>query len=671
MSVIWSFLAPLLYIIGLTGTFIYLFKKRFNFQFLLPVAIIAATLFVFFFAMLFHRISWGIILTVIAAVSFIPLVILDKNRKDTLQKLFFTPGLMLFIIIYTFLFAFHYDTIQQLFSDDNMHWVPHVWTMWLRDDFYTSPNLSIVTHGDYQPILQLFQLMFTGVTGAFKEGLLFIALEITCLSMVFPVLKNLSWRKAKNMKVLLFSGLILFTIVALPTTLDVTHLFYNALHPDYAIAFVFVLGAYLAFTESHKFNWTSAVILSLVVTFLCLTKQSSVLFGGLVGLIYIAGLLNSYRPKAKALWHDTLEYVSHWRKNWLSIVGVLILLALPLLALKLWSAQAKGFQSPYCCVAIFHISPSDVLKVPGVLLKQAGSESQQEYARDFFHYILTYQAGFTTHILSNVSYIQFILLFVAAMVYIGYNYKDKFRRSKFSTAAIIVVVGFFLYCFAIYLTFLFGGMIDSERENLLTGDRYLRTYVFSMLLILVVIALDFAITKFNQTRKTSKALAVYSMVALVIVGTLFNVDIVKNRYVIESLGFSTEYHTAGIANIDEFSERMRKFTQSIGGSFEHPKTIATTAKPNTQTSYYLRYLAIPNKINNGSVLEIDKHTKQDKLCDALSKNEFLFISYTYKDERSVSMINDCLSNDVSAFNQYDAYKVEKDGDKLRLVKLGY
>jgi len=671
MAVIWAYLAPLLYILLLTGVFIYLFKKKFNFQFILPLAIISATLFVFFFTFIFHNITAGVVLTSIVALCFIPLVILDKSRKDTLTKLFFTPGFLIFVLLYTLLFVFHYNTVLQLFSDDTMHWAPHVWTMWLRDDFYTSPGVSIVTHGDYPPILQLFQLMFVKLAGIYKEGLLYLALEITCFAMLFPVLKNLVWQKGRVLKTVFLSLLVLTSMLILPTTLDVTHLFYNALHPDYAIAFIFALGVYIAVTESRTFSWTSAIILSFVITFLCLTKQSSVLFGGLIGLIYFSSLWLSYKPKLRVLGRSFIKYIKGWRKNWPTIVLCVALLVLPLVALKLWQAQIKDFKSPYCCVAIFHIGPSDALKVPGVLLGQSGNESQVNYARGFVRYILTYQAGFTTQFLSNVSYMQFILLFIGIMIYVGYNYKDKFKRHKLIIASSIIVGGWFVYCFAIFLTFLFGGMIDSERDNLLTGDRYLRTYIFAMLLILFIMLVDFIVKRFNERKTTNKTLVLYSVVLVALMGLVLNVDLLKSSYVVESLKFKGDYHSQGISDINYFSQRMRTFTKSIEGSYEKPKNIAITEDTGRGTIYYLRYLSVPNRIANGSDLVFDDDMTQEKLCSILRSNDFLFINHMYKSEKYWSMINNCITNKIELFEQYKAYKIEKDGDSLRLVEWNF
>ena len=666
-----SYLAPLLYILGLTGVLVYAFKKKLNFQFLLPIAIISATLFVYFFTFIFHHITAGIIITGIVAAAFIPLVILDKDRKNTLKNLIFTPGFLIFVLLYTFLFAFHYHSVLALLSDDTMHWGVHVWTMWLRDDFYASPNVSMVVHGDYPPILQLFELIWSRVAGVYKDGLLYISLQVACFAMLFPMLEGLVWKKKKNIQTIALSLLILVALVIIPTVIDVTHLFYNTIQPDYAIAFVFMLGVYLAVTRSKVFTWPSAIIISLAVTFLLLTKQSSILFGGLVGVIYAGGLFMSYGVKLKTLPRKFVTYLKGGRKRWVSVAFAVLLLALPFIANQLWKMQSVGFKTPYCCVAIFDIGVSDLLQVPEVLAKESGNESQQNYARNFFKYALTFSAGFNAPLLSNISYMQFILLFIAALIFIGINYKDKFRRHKLIFVGAVLLAGWFAYCLAIYLTFLFGGMNDVERDNLTTGDRYLRSYLFALLLVLFTLLITFVVKRFNESKIQNKTLPIFAIVVFVFLGFMMNTGLIKTGYLFESINFRDEYTYYSVPDIDTISEKMRAFAKSSGGTYENPKTITftETAVTNQKSYFLLRYLAIPNSAPAGNII-VDEDTTAE-ICTMLKLNDYLYINQVDNSPEFLSNLNGCLTNTIESVAKYEAYKIEKDGDLLRLVKWQY
>src|SRR5690606_23097212 len=129
-------ICPFIYIFLLTGLFVYIFRKKLNFQTALPIALISTTLFVFLFTAIFHSITVGFWITVIASLAFIPLLIRDKDRSKVLRENIFTPGFVAFVLIYVFLVAIDWFKVVPLLSDTSMHWAPHVWTMWLTDNFY-------------------------------------------------------------------------------------------------------------------------------------------------------------------------------------------------------------------------------------------------------------------------------------------------------------------------------------------------------------------------------------------------------------------------------------------------------------------------------------------------------------------------------------------------------
>ena len=49
----------------------------------------------------------------------------------------------------------------------------------------------------------------------------------------------------------------------------------------------------------------------------------------------------------------------------------------------------------------------------------------------------------------------------------------------------------------------------------------------------------------------------------------------------------------------------------------------------------------------------------------------MFINHAYNDGESLDMLNECITNRVDSLTQYEAFKIEKDGDSLRLVQWDY
>lgn len=266
-----AFFGPFIYIFLLTCTFIYIFRRKLNFSSALPVAIMSSVVFVYLFTVIFHNILFGFIVTLIFGAFSIPLIFLDKYRRKLLKEQIFTPGFFVFALLYVFLFILNWLKVVPLLSDSSMHWAPHVWTMLLRNDFYTSPNLSLVIHGDYPPFIQLFELIWIKAAGMYREGLLFFAIQILSFSMLLPILSKFSWTKARKkdwLMILLFTC----TFITIPMIFFVSN-FYSSLDVDTVLAFIFAYGAYLAFTESRKFTVFGVLNLSLATTFIIMSKQ--------------------------------------------------------------------------------------------------------------------------------------------------------------------------------------------------------------------------------------------------------------------------------------------------------------------------------------------------------------------------------------------------------------
>jgi hypothetical protein len=656
-----AIVAPYLYIFFLTGLFVYLFQKKYNFQSLLPIALISTTLFVFIFTGLFHSITIAFLITVVAALGFIPFLILDKNRSRVLKGVLFTPGFMLFSILYAFVVALAWFKVIPLLSDSSMHWAPHVWTMWLRDDFYTSPGVSIVIHGDYPPAVQLFELLWSKAAGVYHEGLLFAAIQILSFSMLLPAFGRFTWQEGKKLKSWLLLALFATALIALPLLFFVSA-FYSTLEVDAILAFIFAYGLYLAISESKKFSLTGVVKLSLLVTFLCLTKQIAILLAGPIVLVYLSNLYLSYRHQftLRSLFAKRTQYLKRWGAHWKSIVIVLFAIIFPVFGLKLWSAQITGYSSPDKGVAIFHLELADTLQIPSIIAHKSGSEAQQNFSRGFFKHLFLDPGGFLLNNIGGISYMQVVLVFIGLMIFVGYVYNEKLSRYKIALLTIIVTPGWFLYCFAIYAVFLFGGMKEVEMNNLDTSNRYLRTYLFAMLLIAAML-LFHKLVEDQATKAQSKAVTYFAVVLIALFGLFFNKD------TMDGLGrqsMKANKNELASLNMDVTKSNLNKVAELSNGTFKDPAKLLVTATSDNER-HYLQYNALPNRI---SVLLFDKMPTQESVCNALRNNDYFVVGYYYTDEADWAMIKTCLTADVE-FSQGSVYKIIVNDKQVSLVAI--
>ena len=524
-EIVFAILAPLFYIVGLTGLFVYIFGKRENFQTILPIALISVTLFVFFTTLIFHSLTVAFWITVAASFSFIPLLIFDRKRRVVLKQLF-TPGLVLFILLYGFVVLLSWYKIVPLLSDSTMHWAPHVWTMWQRDDFYTSPGLSIVIHGDYPPIVQLFELLWSKAAGTYREGLLFAAITILSFSMLFPAIKNFRWKRGIVLPITASVVLLLVLFIALPLAFSATD-FYTSLDVDTLLGVAFAYGLVFAIKESRKFSLQGVVKLSLIVTFICLIKQIAVLLAGLIIIAYVLGLLLTYRKNIsfkKLSFRFTLN-VAKVKKYRRQIIAVLLAIALPIVAVQAWSAQTEGYVSPDPGVAIFHLNPGDLIKLPDVFMGNAGSEAQQNFSRSYISHVLFAPAGITLNFLNALAFIQVALLAIGCMIIIWYKTRQQDNKNRALILTGVLSVGLGLYLFALYAVFLFGGMKDIELNTIELTSRYINTYLIAMILVPLLILLE----KLTDTSLSIRFKQMFIALLLIII-VLFGVFINKTSF---------------------------------------------------------------------------------------------------------------------------------------------
>lgn len=648
METILAIFGPFLYISLLAGLFIYLFRKRYSFAFVLPLALITTVLFVFFFTLIFHSLTIAFWITVLAALAFIPLLILDKDRRTVLKQLFFTPGFVVFTLIYLFVVAVSYFKIVPLLSDTSMHWAPHVWTMWLRDDFYTSPGLSIVIHGDYPPAIQLFEFLWLKAAGVFREGLMFVAIQMLAFSMLMPALEKLRWKKGKTVRTWWIIGIAAATFVALPLLFFVPD-FYSSLEVDAILAFIFAYGVYFAIQHAKEFSLTIVWQLSLIVTFLCLTKQVAIVLAALVVAIYLGGLLITHWGSVRTRISATVGSLRRqWQKRWPRVLLFTLALLLPLIAIKAWSAQIEGYESPDKGVAVFSINPADALQIPEILLQNSGSEAQQNFARGYIKHVAFDNGGLMLNIVGPVSYMQIAILFIGGLIVMGLLYRSRLDRKQLGLVGVLLTLGWFGYLFVIYTVFLFGGMNDLELNTVDTPNRYIRTYLLALVLLLGMLFITQLIDS-HQANKRSRA-PLYATIALIVLfGVFFNKDTVEGLGVQSIKNHHDELNSL---SMPATNQTLDSIAQHAGGTFENPVRILVTAQTDFER-HYLQYNALPNRVT----LLFPEDQSSDTLCGKLKNADILvFGSVSYAE---LPAINRCLESPLVDSGASSVYTVKK------------
>lgn len=657
VGILLAIFGPFLYISLLGGLFVYLFKKRLNFPAVLPLALMATTLFVFTTTIIFDSITVGFLLSVFGASAFIPLLIRDKDRANTVRNLLFTPGFAIFCILYIFIVALSWFKVVPLLSDTSMHWAPHVWTMWLRDDFYTSPNLSIVNNGIYPPATQLFELLILRAANVYHEGLLFIAIQILGLSMLLPISERLAWRKIGALRQWLMVGLLAITIVLLPLVFFVSD-FYFSLEVDAILGIIFAYSIYLAFSESRRFTLLGLAKLSIAVSFLCLTKQIAVLLAGLVALTYVSGLVITYRHKIHM--QQIRAYFGGWRRHWTTMLAAATLALLPLLLGAVWSNQVVGYKQPDPSIAIFNLELSEPLQIPAILAGNEGSDAQQHFSRFFVKHVLFDPGGFLLNYLSAASYMQVAVMFVGIICILLLTTKSKPEKHKLVLLGTILFSGWLLYCFAIYCVFLFGGMKPVELMGKDVSNRYLRTYLFGMLLIGAILLLRKVVSDY-QSNKSSLSLRYFVGTLIITFGLLFN----TGTFAVLGLQ-SIKQRKAEFSSLNtpHTVEDLREIASLSDGTYSNPDKITVTAKSDAER-HYLQYKALPNRV---SLLLPNQKKRSISTCDQLKMSDYLVIGYAEPVADYRTAIYACVDNRLD-IEGGDTFEIRREGQRTILREL--
>lgn len=653
---------PLFFIICLAGTCTYIFHKKSRFETILPLALMALSIFIFIFTVLFHNISAGVLVAVIFSLFFIPFSIFDKDRVKTFKEKIFTPGLVIFVILYVSLILLNWQRIVPMLSDTSMHWAPHVWTMWLRNDFYTSPTLSIVIHGDYPPMLQLFELILCKLTRTYSENILFVAIQIISFSMILPVFDRLKWGDKKNIYHTLLIFLLVLLIIFVPSMFFVSG-FYSNLEVDTALSFIFAYGFYLSISESKKTTISGLLKISLCMTFLCLTKQIAILFALIIFVNYIINLyFFNYKEKdqkigesLKSLISKQKRFIKDWHLNKKSIILFIFAIILPLFCVRAWSAQITNYRSPDNGVAIFHLNIKDIRQIPGILLKKTGTSSQQNFSRNYIKHVLFDPGGITLNYLGQISYFQIVIVFVGIILLM--TLKFDYDRHLVFRSTIINVLGWCLYLFAIYSVFLFGGMNSIEQNSIDTPNRYLRTYLFSMNLIIIMALVRTILYKYSINNNTKNASLVINLVivALILLGVFANKDTVSSF-----LGANSN-NKAELSsyNIPNTVNSLNSIQHSTNDNFSNPLSILVEAKDDNER-HYLQYKGLPNKVN--LLLASNDETS---ICSQIKSNSYLIINFN--DANVDERINNCLEEKANLTTN-GVYKILNKNNKTIFLK---
>lgn len=235
------------------------------------------------------------------------LIILRKQVSfvSFLSK-FFTPAFSLLCVYFLLLNVLDFNLLATG-SDEFSHWMDSIQVMVHLDDFITNPASNSL-YQSYPPAMTLFQYLFQKIYllfnpgSSFSEWRMYLAFQIFSLSMLFPFLRDLSFKRPLS---LFLVGILVF-IIPLPFFSD----FHYSIYIDPVIGILAGCGLAMPLVRKHK-DLLYSLHISLICSILLLSKDAGLYFSCFVMLLNVVIVAidpNSNKLTNKKDFHIHLVY---------------------------------------------------------------------------------------------------------------------------------------------------------------------------------------------------------------------------------------------------------------------------------------------------------------------------------------------------------------------------
>ncbi len=200
-----------------------------------------------------------------------------KNKVDL--KSFFSPSILIWLFLFIII-IFHNQNMFRMEWDEFSHWGLAVKDMFYSNSFANYPEANtLFTY--YPPFISLIQYSFMYFNNVFSESILFIAYQLTGISFMCILLKNVSFKR--------FGASIVGTLLVIMTPLLFFPKFYYTIYVDALLGIITAYVLICYFTES--LNLFNVIRICLGVSALSLTKETGSVLAGLTVLIICSDIV--------------------------------------------------------------------------------------------------------------------------------------------------------------------------------------------------------------------------------------------------------------------------------------------------------------------------------------------------------------------------------------------
>lgn len=466
----------LIYLITFSFSLMNLSKKKF--LEVLPFSFIISSLILFTSQFIFKTFLVGFIICILFCLYFIFVDIL-KNKMSLLdiKNKYIDGGFYLFLILYLIIIIYDFNRIFTHW-DEFSHWGKMVKEMFRLDKFYSISNSNLLVHKDYPPIISLIQLLFTYLSGSFKEVYLIRSLHLFEGSIIISFINYIDKDMKNNIYKCLFNIIFVFLI----TLLFDTALVINSIYTDYILALM-VSYIFVYIFNIKKLKISNIILLSILCIFLLLIKQVSICFYLLILLLFYLNIIINKKNKKHIF------------------ISIILLVFIPLFIFFLWRLYIKS-------LGIFGQFDLSLIKINN-FVNILNSNSWQKQVIFNYGIAIMDKSIINSNILS-LSFFQLVLLISFIIIYVIINCKDKVFKNKLITLLITFIVGSIGYSLLMLILYVFT-FSKYESLTLASFDRYMSTYI-----LIYIYTLIFIYMSYNKEFFKNKNLSMISLFIIIL-----------------------------------------------------------------------------------------------------------------------------------------------------------
>lgn len=278
-----------------------------KFEETLPITVMGSMIFLYIFYIFNHLflglyILWAVML--LCYLLFIYKFIKStKDIRKNILKNIFTPGLLIFIIVFCAITVITRGRFVLLWDELRL-WGAYPKILYYDGSLQLGNNIQLMSKmQSYEPGVPLFQFLFAKSAGYFIESNLFLVYALLGVTTFLLITKKITWKKWYLIPI--YS----FLIFMIPLTLNNSNLdyltYYNTLFVDPMLGIYFAYTLYLAYTNTIDKKY-KLLLFTLGVCTLTLLKDTGVVFAICSCIAFIINLIiNMKKNKEKV----NLKYI--------------------------------------------------------------------------------------------------------------------------------------------------------------------------------------------------------------------------------------------------------------------------------------------------------------------------------------------------------------------------